>query len=78
MPKQSIEDSATVFLQGLRMVVEAHGGIAELAKKTNLNRESLYRMLSEQGNPQLSSLSVILEQIGLSLSFSTSDKQELV
>ena len=60
------------------MVVEAHGGIAELAKKTNLNRESLYRMLSEQGNPQLSSLSVILEQIGLSLSFSTSDKQELV
>ena len=72
------EDSAIVFLQGLRMVVEAHGGIAELAKKTNLNRESLYRMLSEQGNPQLSSLSVILEQIGLSLSFSTSDKQELV
>ena len=60
------------------MVVEAHGGISELAKKTNLNRESLYRMLSEQGNPQLSSLSVILEQIGLSLSFSTSEKQELV
>ncbi len=27
------EDSAPVFLQGLRMVVEAHGGIAELAKR---------------------------------------------
>ena len=27
------EDSRPVFLQGLRMVVEAHGGVAELAKR---------------------------------------------
>ena len=59
------------------MVVEAHGGVAELAKKTNLNRESLYRMLSNQGNPQLSSLSAILEQLGLSLSFSSSSKRDV-
>lgn len=70
------EDSTPVFLQGLRMVVDAQGGIAELAKKTNLNRENLYRMLSDQGNPKLSSLSVILEQLGFSLSFSSSSKQE--
>ncbi len=63
------EDSLPVFLQGLRMVAEAHGGITALAEKTNLNRESLYRMLSEQGNPQLSSLAVILERLGLQITF---------
>ena len=72
------EDSVPVFLQGLRMVVEAQVGVAELANKTNLNRESLYQMLSDEGNLQLSSLSAILEKLGLSLSFSSSSKQEVL
>ncbi len=41
------EDSVPVFLQGLRMVVEAQVGVAELANKTNLNRESLFRNMIE-------------------------------
>ena len=68
------EDSVPVFLQGLRMVVEAQIRVAELENKTNLNRESLYQMLSDEGNIQLSSLSAILEKLGLSLSFSSSSK----
>jgi probable addiction module antidote protein len=36
-------------------------------KKSGLNRENLYRILSEKGNPQLGSLSVILESMGLKL-----------
>lgn len=63
------EESEEVFLQGLRKVAEAHGGVAALAKAANLNRESLYRMLSDKGNPRLSSLSAILEKIGLRLEF---------
>lgn len=35
---------------------------------SNLNRESMYRMLSQSGNPQLSSLSAILQTMGLELS----------
>ncbi len=70
------EDSVPVFLQGLRMVVEAKIRVAELENKTNLNRESLYQMLSDEGNIQLSSLSTILETLGLSLSFSSLSKQE--
>ena len=72
------EDSMPVFLQGLRMVVEAQVGVAELANKTNLKRESLHQMLSDAGNIQLSSLSTILEKLGLSLSFSSSSKQEVL
>jgi probable addiction module antidote protein len=61
-----------VFLLALRDVVEARlGGIAELADKAGLNRESLYRTLSERGNPELSSLEAMLDSLGLRLSIET-------
>ena len=64
----ALEDgSPDIFLLALRDVAAAHG-IKRLADGTQLNRESMYRMLSEQGNPQLSSLTSILDQLGLRLS----------
>lgn len=60
------EDSNELFLLALRNVAEAHG-MKKLAVTSQLNRESMYRMLSEQGNPQLSSLTAILKQLGLKL-----------
>ena len=56
-----------VFLLALRDLAEARGMTA-LAKQANLNRESLYRMLSNKGNSQLSSLTAILSSAGLRLS----------
>ncbi len=56
-----------VFLLALRDVAEARG-ITELAKESKLNRVSTYRMLSEQGNPRLSSLWSLLDSLGLRLS----------
>ena len=70
------EDSEEVFLQGLRKVVEAHGGIGVLAENSSLNRESLYKMLSEKGNPRLSSLSTILQEIGIQLQFAPRDDEK--
>jgi probable addiction module antidote protein len=61
------EGDENVFLLALRDVAEAHG-IAKLAGQANLNRESTYKMLSEQGNPRLSSLWALLDSIGLRLS----------
>lgn len=55
-------------LQALRNVAEARGGIAAIAEKTGLNREALYRTLSSRGNPQLKSLTAILDATGLRLS----------
>ena len=60
------ENETELFLLALRNVAEAHG-IKKLAEDTRLNRESMYRMLSNQGNPQLSSLTVILKEMGLKL-----------
>jgi probable addiction module antidote protein len=47
-------------------VAEAKG-MSALAAKAQLNRESLYRMLSAQGNPQLSSVQALLQALDLAL-----------
>ncbi len=60
-------DMPTVFLRALRNVAEAKG-IRKIAASTGLNRENLYRMLSEQGNPELRSLYTILNALDLRLS----------
>ena len=60
------DESKEVFMLALRDVADAKG-ISDLAKKSGLNRENLYRILSEKGNPQLGSLSVLLESMGLKL-----------
>ena len=52
----------------LRTVADTLGGMAALADKTGLSRETLYRTLSEKGNPRLDTLSAILAAFGLRLS----------
>lgn len=54
------------FFTALRNVVEAHG-ISKTAKIAGLNRVSLYKMLSKNGNPAVVSLYAILRALGLSL-----------
>ncbi len=69
----ALEDgSPEVFLLALRDVAEAHG-MQRLARGAQLNRESMYRMLSDQGNPQLSSLAAVLRQLGLRLAVEVND-----
>jgi len=60
------EGSQEVFMVALRDVAKAKG-ISLIAKETELNRESMYRMLSKKGNPNLSSLSKLLDTLGLTL-----------
>jgi probable addiction module antidote protein len=52
----------------LRTITDAVGGMAALADKTGLSRETLYRTLSEKGNPRLETLTAILAVFGLRLS----------
>ncbi len=70
------EDSPDAFLVGLRDVVEVHGGVGALAKATELNRENLYRSLSEDGNPKLSSLAAVLDAIGITFEFTPKAEKE--
>ena len=60
------EGDSAVFLPALRNVADAKG-MRTVAAKAKLNRESLYRMLSEHGNPQLDSLTALLDALDLRL-----------
>ncbi len=58
----------------LRTVVDSVGGMAALADKTGLSRETLYRTLSDRGNPRLDTLAVILAAFGLRLTVQPAQK----
>jgi probable addiction module antidote protein len=55
------------LLIALRQMTKAFGGVQTVAEKAELNPTQLYRTLSEQGNPELRSLSAILKVMGLRL-----------
>lgn len=55
------------FMLALKNLAEAKGGINELSKKTHLNRQNLYRVLSKSGNPRLDTLSNIIHALGYRL-----------
>lgn len=63
----ALEDgSQDGFLMALRDVADAKG-ITEVTEESTVNRENVYRILTENGNPRLSSLSGMLETMGLKL-----------
>jgi len=62
------EDDPKLLLAALRDVTESQGGMTMMAEKTGLGRESLYKSLSESGNPKLSTLFEVIKALGLHLS----------
>lgn len=65
----AIEDGdKAVLLLALRDVAKARGGMAAVAEKAHLGRESLYKMLSRRGNPEFKSIASVLHGMGLKLS----------
>lgn len=52
------------LLLALRNVAEAQGGVPTLAKKVNMGKTSLYKALSEDGNPRLNTIYTILGGLG--------------
>jgi probable addiction module antidote protein len=60
------EGDDAAFLLALRDVAEAYG-VTEVSRRAELNREHVYTLLSEQGNPRLSSLWALLDALGMTL-----------
>lgn len=56
------------LLIALRQMAKAFGGVPAIAEQAHLNPTQLYRTLSPEGNPALSSFSAILKAMGLRLS----------
>ena len=64
------EGEPRVLLIALRHLAQAQG-IAKVAKAAGIERESLYRALSERGNPRLSTLFAVTKAVGLRLTVET-------
>lgn len=55
------------LLVALRQMAKAFGGVQAVAEQAHLNPTQLYRTLSPEGNPALSSFSAILKAMGMRL-----------
>lgn len=61
------DGNAQVLLLALKNVAEAQGGLTNLAKKTQINRQSLYKILSSTGNPTIDTFRLIVKALGFHL-----------
>lgn len=59
-------DEPKVLLIALRQIAKAQG-VAKVAKRAHIERESLYRALSPNGNPRFSTIVAITKALGLTL-----------
>jgi probable addiction module antidote protein len=59
----------TALLLALRHIVNAKGGMKILSEKTDIPRESLYRILAAKGNPTIRKFRRIIRAFGYTLSF---------
>lgn len=66
---EALEEGEDVFLLAVRNVAKAQGGMKALSEASQLNRESLYDMLSTKGNPLFSSINSVLDNLGIEITF---------
>jgi len=67
------QDADTEYLMlALWNVGEAQGGVPELARQVKIGKTSLYKELSEKGNPTISTVGAILHGLGYRLALAPS------
>ncbi|MGJ5205581.1 addiction module antidote protein [Bradyrhizobium sp. HKCCYLR20261] len=64
----ALESGDADFVRDALGLVARARGMAEIAKKAGLNRESLYKALGETGNPEFGTVMRIVNALGLTLS----------
>lgn len=69
--EEALNDGFPNFLVALRQVVQAQKGMSALANEIEMGRESLYRSLSEEGNPQFVTVAKVIEALGLKFSIAS-------
>jgi probable addiction module antidote protein len=72
--EEAFETGDPVFIaDALGVVARAHG-MSDVAKATGLGRESLYKALSADGNPELATVLKVVTALGLRLSVERATK----
>lgn len=63
----AFETGDAAFIAKALGVVARAKGMTEIARKTGLSREQLYRSFSEQGNPTLKTTLAVMRALGVDL-----------
>lgn len=69
---EAMSDSPAMFLKALRNIAQARR-ISSVARQAGVQRESLYRTLSNRGNPRLNTLNAVLRVLGLRIAIQAED-----
>ncbi len=64
----ALETGDAAFIRAAIGMVARARGMSEIARIAGLNRESLYKALSETGNPEFATMLSVLHALGLELS----------
>ena len=64
----ALEENDTALLLAVIGDIARSKGMAQIAKELNLARESLYRSLSQDGNPSFDTVAKVLDSLGFQLS----------
>jgi probable addiction module antidote protein len=62
-----LEDGDPALISHALGVISRSKGMAMIATKTGLGRESLYKSLSSEGNPELATFLKVIKALGLKL-----------
>ena len=63
----ALETGDAEFVRDALGLVAKARGMSQIAKTSGLNRESLYKALSEHGNPEFATIMRVLRSMGLTL-----------
>lgn len=67
LEQYSIDHNKELFLATLKEAIIARGGITKISKETHINRQHIYKMLSDKGNPSFDNIGSLLNALGLQL-----------
>jgi probable addiction module antidote protein len=59
-----------VILTALRIIATVKGNVSTLARKSNIDRKSLYNMFKANSNPTLNSFSAVLRNLDVKMNLS--------
>jgi probable addiction module antidote protein len=65
---EALETGDPAFVADALGVVARARGMSEVARRAGLSRESLYRALSPDGNPEFATVMRVMQALGLKLS----------
>lgn len=68
LQEYQIDGDTSSFLKGIRNIIEALGGVTEIAKQTDTEPEALCEVLSSDDVPCIDTLNIIANALGCRLS----------